>query len=273
MIVGNAEDMQEGSREISGLAGDLAQRTSAQTASIQEAAAALEEITATVKMTADGAGQARQIVSQARTEAEKSGEIVRTAVDAIGRIQKSSQEINTIVDVIDEIAFQTNLLALNAAVEAARAGESGRGFAVVATEVRALASRSAQASKEIRTLISASRAHVEEGVSFVTSAGSTLDRIFTRVVEIDGVITNSANGAREQAAGLQSVNNGVADIDRVTQTNVAMVEQASAASAGLAKRAEELARSVVARFKIGAGAERRLSRVQPEEPTRLRRRA
>jgi len=273
MIVGNAEDMQEGSREISGLAGDLAQRTSAQTASIEEAAAALEEITATVKMTADGAGQARQIVSQARTEVEKSGEIVRTAVDAIGRIQKSSQEINTIVDVIDEIAFQTNSLALNAAVEAARAGESGRGFAVVATEVRALASRSAQASKEIRTLISASRAHVEEGVSLVTSAGSTLDRIFTRVVEIDGVITNIANGAREQAAGLQSVNNGVADIDRVTQTNVAMVEQASAASAGLAKRAEELARSV-ARFKIGAGAERRLSReVQPEKPTPLRRRA
>jgi methyl-accepting chemotaxis protein len=270
-IVGHARDMQDGSQEISGLAVDLSQRAGEQSARLEEAAGALEEVTATVKLTAEGAGHARGIVSQTRREAEKSGEVVRTAVQAIGRIQKSSQEINKIVNVIDEIAFQTNLLALNAGVEAARAGDSGRGFAVVATEVRALAQRSAAASKEIKTLIAASNAHVDEGVDMVTSAGSALERIFAQVSEIDRVVSDIAGGAGEQANQLQGVNTGVADIDRMTQKNSAMVEKTSEASGSLAARAEELVRSV-SRFQIGSGSESTgaLGRRGSEEP-RLRR--
>ena len=248
-IAEGARDLQAGSSEIAGLATDLSQRTGSQTASIEEAAAALEEITTTVRHTADNAGAARQVVSKTRSEAEKSGEVVRTAVEAINRIQHSSQEIAKIVGVIDEIAFQTNLLALNAGVEAARAGESGRGFAVVATEVRALAQRSADASKEIRTLISASGAQVKDGVDLVVSAGAALDRIFAQVSEIDRVVESIAGGAAEQSSGLQSVNKGVSEIDRVNQSNVGIVERTTEACSEVASSAAELAQAV-AMFKV-----------------------
>jgi methyl-accepting chemotaxis protein len=244
-----ARELQAGSSEIAGLAADISSRTGAQTASIQEAAAALEEITTTVRATADNAGQARGVVSKTRGEAEKSGAVVRTAVEAIGRIQQSSQQIEKIIGVIDEIAFQTNLLALNAGVEAARAGESGRGFAVVASEVRALAQRSADASKEIKSLISLSSAHVKDGVDLVVSAGSALDRIFAQVSEIDRVVETIAGGAAEQSTGLQSVNKGVSDIDRVNQSNVSIVERTTSACANVADRATELAQAV-AMFKV-----------------------
>ena len=244
-----ASDLQAGSRDIAGLAADLSARTGSQTASIEEAAAALEQITATVRMTADNAGQARSVVSRTRDEAQKSGALARTAVDAIGRIQQSAREMEKIISVIDEIAFQTNLLALNAGVEAARAGESGRGFAVVATEVRALAQRSANASKEIKTLISASSAQVKEGVDLVVSAGSALDRIAAQVGEIDVVVANIAGGAAEQSTGLQAVNNGVSEIDRMNQSNVEIVERTTSACAEAASRAVDLA-AAVARFQV-----------------------
>ena len=260
-ISDGARDLQAGSREIAGLATDLSARTGSQTASIEEAAAALGEITTTVKLTADNAGQARGVVSKTRAEAEQSGAVVRTAVAAIGRIQQSSQEIEKIVSVIDEIALQTNLLALNAGVEAARAGETGRGFAVVATEVRALAQRSADASKEIKTLISSSSAQVKEGVDLVNSAGAALDRIFAQVSEIDRVVDAIAGGAAEQSTGLQSVNRGVSEIDRMNQSNVDIVERTTSACASVAERAVELA-GAVAKFQV-----------RRAEPTRRRRAA
>ena len=149
-----SDAIESGSREISTAANNLSGRTEQQASTVEEAAAALNEITATVATTAEGANQARDVASVAKGEAEAGGEVVKRAIEAIGRIQKSSHQIADIIGVIDGIAFQTNILALNAAVEAARAGEQGRGFAVVAAEVRSLAQRSAAAAKEIKSLIS-----------------------------------------------------------------------------------------------------------------------
>ena len=166
-VSGNTLAIRADAGEISTAADDLSRRTEQQASSLEETAAALEEITATVKKTAEGAKHARDIVSTAKVDADKSGEVVREAMAAMAGIDKSSKQISEIIGVIDEIAFQTNLLALNAGVEAARAGDAGRGFAVVASEVRALAQRSAQAAKEIKGLISASTAQVDQGVRLV----------------------------------------------------------------------------------------------------------
>ena len=168
----------------------------------------------------------------------------------MGLIEKSSTEISQIIGVIDEIAFQTNLLALNAGVEAARAGEAGRGFAVVASEVRALAQRSAEAAKEIKTLISSSSQQVGRGVSLVGETGIALERIVTQVTQINGVVAEIAASAQEQAAGLQEVNTAVNQMDQVTQQNAAMVEESTAASHALAGEAEALTR-LISRFEIG----------------------
>ena len=249
-ISANAGGIQAGTRDISATANNLSKRTEQQAAGLEEAAAALEQITSTVKMTADGAGHARIIVSETKGEASESSKVVRSAVDAMSRIQKSSQEISQIIGVINEIAFQTNLLALNAGVEAARAGEAGRGFAVVASEVRALAQRSAEAGKEIKALISTSTAQVEEGVDLVNRTGAALERIVTQVTEIDRVVSEIAAGAAEQASGLRGVNSGVADLDRMTQQNAAMMEETTAASHTMAQQAQDLVR-LVARFRIG----------------------
>jgi len=248
-IIANAQEIQAGSRDISATTKDFSKRTEQQAAALEEAAAGLEQITATVKMTADGASHARDIVAKTRLEAGKSGEVVRGAVSAIGRIQSSSQEIGQIIGVINEIALETNLLALNAGVEAARAGDSGKGFAVVAQEIRALAQRSADAGKEIKRLILASSAEVDEGVGLVNDAGTALERIFAQVTEIDNVVSEIAAGASEQALGLRNVNSGVADVDRMTQQNAAIIEGATAASYALAQQAEELAR-LVGHFRI-----------------------
>jgi methyl-accepting chemotaxis protein len=168
----------------------------------------------------------------------------------MSEIEQSAQQISQIIGVIDEIAFQTNLLALNAGVEAARAGEAGRGFAVVASEVRALAQRSAEAAKEIKTLISASTQQVGQGVHLVGETGEALQRIVSRVAEIDSLVSEIAASAQEQAVGLQQVNTAVNQMDQVTQQNAAMVEESTAASHALAGEAETLSGSV-ARFKIG----------------------
>ena len=253
-INAKAEAIRSGTGEISAAADNLSQRTEQQASSLEETAAALEEVTATVKKTAEGAKHARDVVSVAKVDADKSGEVVREAMAAMTGIDKSAKQISQIIGVIDEIAFQTNLLALNAGVEAARAGDAGRGFAVVASEVRALAQRSAQAAKEIKALISASTAQVDQGVLLVTQTGESLGRIVAKVVEINGIVTDIAASAQEQATGLQQINVAVNQMDQVTQKNAAMVEETTAASHALAGETEAL-NGLIERYQVGGLAE------------------
>jgi methyl-accepting chemotaxis protein len=239
-----------GCSEISSASDDLSQRTERQAAGVEQTAAALDEITATVGRSAEGAVRAREVTETAKLAAERSGGVVREAVDAMGGIEASSQEITQIIGVIDEIAFQTNLLALNAGVEAARAGEAGKGFAVVASEVRALAQRSAEAAKEIKALIAASTGQVDQGVRLVSQAGAALAEILGQVAEIDDLVADISSSAREQSTGLIEVNAAVNQMDQVTQQNAAMVEEATAASHALSKEATEL-ETLVGRFRVG----------------------
>ena len=251
-VATNATAVRSGAGEISQASDDLSRRTEQQAASLEETAAALDEITATVRKTAEGAAQSRESVGAAKADAERSGVVVRDAISAMSEIENSSGQISQIIGVIDEIAFQTNLLALNAGVEAARAGDAGKGFAVVASEVRALAQRSAEAAKEIKTLISASSQQVERGVGLVGETGKVLERILTQVTSINGAVTDIASSAQEQATGLQQVNTAINQMDQVTQQNAAMVEQATAASHALSGEAEALSR-LISRFDLGAG--------------------
>ena len=251
VVVANIAGIRSGAGEISQAADDLSRRTEQQAAGLEETAAALDEITATVNKTASGARQASDVVQAAKGDAETSGVIVRDAVQAMQAIENSSSQISQIIGVIDEIAFQTNLLALNAGVEAARAGDAGRGFAVVASEVRALAQRSAEAAKEIKTLISTSTTQVGSGVKLVGQTGEALQRIVDRVAEINGLVSEIAASAQEQAVGLAQVNTAVNQMDQVTQQNAAMVEQSTAASHSLAQEAESLQASV-AQFRVGS---------------------
>jgi methyl-accepting chemotaxis protein len=253
VIQSTSQSIRSGTDEIRAASDDLARRTEQQAASLEETAAALDEITAAVRKTAQGAEAARNVVSTAKLDAEHSGAVVHDAIAAMSKIETSSQEITQIIGVIDEIAFQTNLLALNAGVEAARAGESGRGFAVVAQEVRALAQRSADAAKEIKTLISVSTEQVGSGVDLVGQTGAALDRIVSQVVQLDSSVREIAASAQEQATGLQQINSAINHMDQTTQQNAAMVEESTAASHALSQETEELAR-LVARFEIGAEA-------------------
>lgn len=274
VISGATTNMRSGAGEISQAADDLSRRTEQQAASLEETAAALDEITATVRKTAEGANHARDVVETARTDAERSAEVVGRATSAMGEIEQSSKQIGQIIGVIDEIAFQTNLLALNAGVEAARAGDAGKGFAVVASEVRALAQRSAEAAKEIKTLITASSTQVGQGVELVAETGKALQRIASQVSEISGSVAEIAASAQEQAVGLQQVNTAVNQMDQVTQQNAAMVEESTAASHALANEAVELAR-LMGRFTIGqdndltpARREAPAPRIAPAPPAR-----
>ncbi len=235
--------------EISNATDDLSKRTEQQAMNLEETASALDQITANVKQTAAGVSVARNVIENTKSDAERSSEVVRHAVSAMDGIQQSSEKIGQITSVINEIAFQTNLLALNAGVEAARAGDAGRGFAVVASEVRALAQRSADASKEINTLIATSRPQVEEGVKLVGETGTALGRILTQVAEITDVISNIAKATEEQAIGLTEVNTAINHMDQFTQQNAAMVEQSAAAGQSLARETGELTR-LISRFHI-----------------------
>ena len=239
-IADNTKGFRSGSREIIRASDDLARRTEQQAASLEQTAAALDQITVTVKKTAQGTSEARDAVAAAKGDAEQSGAVVRQTVEAMNGIQGSSRQIGNIIGVIDEIAFQTNLLALNAGVEAARAGDAGRGFAVVATEVRALAQRSSDAAREIKALISASAQQVETGVSLVGETGKALNRIIEQVNRLNALVVDIAASAKEEATGLNEVNNAVNLMDQTTQQNAAMVEETTAAGHNLAKEAEAL---------------------------------
>ncbi len=249
-VSASASTIHSGTQQIATAADDLSRRTEQQAASLEETAAALDEITATVRKTAENANHARDVVSQTRGDAEQSGEIVRQAVAAMVGIEKFSKEIGQIIGVIDEIAFQTNLLALNAGVEAARAGDAGRGFAVVASEVRVLAQRSAQAAREIKTLIASSAEQVGVGVRLVGDTGQALFRIVAQVNTITASVSEIAASAQEQATALHEVNTAVNQMDQVTQQNAAMVEETTAASHNLAQEAGKLSQ-LISRFNLG----------------------
>jgi methyl-accepting chemotaxis protein len=228
---------------------DLSGRTEAQASNLEETAAAMEELTSTVKHNADNASQAHQLVASASNFASEGGQVVGQVVSTMGSISASSGKIVDIISVIDGIAFQTNILALNAAVEAARAGEQGRGFAVVASEVRNLAQRSASAAKEIKLLIDDSVSKVDTGSQLVAQAGTTMDKIVDSVKKVAALMADIANASHEQSQGIAQVNHSITEMDDATQQNAALVEQAAAAANSLQEQTVKLAQ-VVSAFKL-----------------------
>jgi methyl-accepting chemotaxis protein len=249
-VQANAGRISAGAGDIAGASDELSKRTEKQAANVEQTTTALTGIGAAMQKTALGAKRAQNIVFDAKSDAEHSGEIVRHAIHAMSKIEKSSQEISQIIGVIDEIAFQTNLLALNAGVEAARAGEAGRGFAVVAAEVRALAQRSADSAREIKTLISTSSEEVEEGVKLVSDTGASLDRIATKVAAINEVVSDIAANTQTQSLALQELSEAVAELDKVTQDNATMAEKTTAASQSLAGESTALT-TLLTQFNTG----------------------
>jgi len=223
---------------------NLSSRTEQQASSLEETASSMEELTSTVRNNADNAQTANQVAASARSAAEQGGEVVQRAVQAMQQINQASERISEIIGVIDEIAFQTNLLALNASVEAARAGEQGRGFAVVATEVRNLASRSADAAKEIKTLIQDSGDKVRVGSELVNNTGEALEEIVVNVKKVGDIIAEIDAASREQAAGIDQVNQAVNQLDEMTQQNAALAEEISAASVNMTDNANELVSAI-----------------------------
>ncbi|CAN5274548.1 globin-coupled sensor protein [soil metagenome] len=240
-----------GADDIAHAADDLAQRTEQQAATLEQTAAAVEQLTATVDRTARSAKAVSAQVREAAADAQASGAVVTRAAQAMTQIESSSAKVSQILGVIDEIAFQTNLLALNAGVEAARAGDAGRGFAVVAQEVRALAQRSADAAKEIKTLIADSSRQVGEGVDLVGQTGAALRGIVDKVGAIDALVDEIAASANEQASALGQVNVAVNQLDQVTQRNTAMVQQSTQATHALRAEAADLSNHVGG-FRTGA---------------------
>jgi len=228
---------------------DLSRRTEEQASNLEETASAMEELTATVRQNADSAREAREVAARSNAVADSSGAMMAQVIDTMGGIQSSSGKIADIIGVINSIAFQTNILALNAAVEAARAGEQGRGFAVVATEVRGLAQRSAQAAREIKSLIDDSVDKVETGAELVNKVGGTMSTMVTEFRTLDQMVTDIAGASGEQSQGIEQVNRAVTEMDEMTQQNAALVEQATAAAKSLQEQASELVRSV-SRFRL-----------------------
>ncbi|EGT5711069.1 HAMP domain-containing protein [Cronobacter dublinensis subsp. dublinensis] len=248
----SSESIYTGAGEISAGSNDLSARTEQQAASLEETAASMEQLTATVKQNSDNARQASQLAKNASETADKGGRVVENVVQTMKSIAESSQQIAHITSVIDSIAFQTNILALNAAVEAARAGEQGRGFAVVAGEVRTLASRSANAAKEIKALIENSVNRVDTGSGQVQEAGDTMKEIVQAVTRVTDIMGEIASASDEQSRGIEQVSLAVSQMDSVTQQNAALVQESAAAAAALEDQAEQL-RQAVAAFKVSRG--------------------
>ncbi|MNV34957.1 Methyl-accepting chemotaxis protein I [compost metagenome] len=246
-----ANAIYSGASEISVGNNDLSSRTEQQAASLEETAASMEQLTATVKQNAENARQASNLALSASETAQKGGKVVDNVVQTMRDIAGSSQKIADIISVIDGIAFQTNILALNAAVEAARAGEQGRGFAVVAGEVRNLASRSANAAKEIEGLIADSVSRVEQGAKIVNDTGTTMEAILRAVTEVTTIMKQIASASEEQSKGISQVGVAITQMDGVTQQNASLVEQVSAAASALERQTEELQRSVQ-KFRLSA---------------------
>ncbi|PPK44568.1 methyl-accepting chemotaxis sensory transducer with Cache sensor [Trinickia symbiotica] len=246
-----AENINVGASEIAAGNIDLSQRTEQQAAALVQTASSMDEMTANVKLNADSASQAAHLAEQAADVATRGSSVVDDVVRTMSEITSSSQKIGDIIGVIDGIAFQTNILALNAAVEAARAGEQGRGFAVVASEVRSLAQRSATAAKEIKALIESSTSTVDQGAALVANAGSTMGEIVQSVRRVNEILEEISHASREQSAGIEQVNRAVGEMDKVTQQNAALVEQAAAAAQSLKDQAGVL-RDAISGFRLPA---------------------
>jgi methyl-accepting chemotaxis protein len=248
----SSDSIATGSAQIASGNADLSQRTEEQASALQQTAASMDQLGSTVKANAENARQANQLALSASTVAVKGGEVVGQVVVTMKGINDSSKKIADIISVIDGIAFQTNILALNAAVEAARAGEQGRGFAVVASEVRSLAQRSAEAAKEIKSLITASVERVEQGTALVDQAGSTMTEVVNSIKRVTDIMGEISVASNEQSTGVSQVGDAVTQMDQVTQQNAALVEQSAAAAESLKQQAQQLV-SAVAVFRLGGG--------------------
>ena len=251
----NSESVATASSQIAQGNQDLSQRTEQQASALQQTAASMEELSTTVKQNADNAMQANQLAQSASTVAVEGGEVVSHVVETMRGINDSSRKIADIIGVIDSIAFQTNILALNAAVEAARAGEQGRGFAVVASEVRNLAQRSAEAAREIKTLITASVERVEQGTALVDRAGATMNEVVTSIRRVTDIVAEISSASSEQSAGVAQIGQAVTQMDQATQQNAALVEESAAAAESLKSQAQQLVQAVAV-FRTSVGARR-----------------
>ena len=245
----SAEGLAAASAEIADGNQDLSNRTEQQASALEQTAASMEQLNATVKQNAQSANTANQLSMSASTVAVQGGQVVTEVVSTMREINESSRKISDIISVIDSIAFQTNILALNAAVEAARAGEQGRGFAVVASEVRSLAGRSAEAAKEIKSLISASVERVEAGTALVDKAGATMTEVVSSIRRVTDIMGEISSASSEQSAGVAQVGEAVTHMDRATQQNAALVEQMAAAASNLRTQSQDLV-GTVAQFKL-----------------------
>jgi methyl-accepting chemotaxis protein len=243
-VQSSAANCNTASQEIATGNQDLSQRTERTASSLQQIASSMVQLTGTVRQTADSARTAHQLANSASDAAGKGGQVVAQVVSTMDEISTSSRQIGEIIGTIDGIAFQTNILALNAAVEAARAGEQGRGFAVVAGEVRSLAKRSADAAREIKSLIGTSVGRVEVGSRLVAEAGTSMQDIVRSVQRVSDIIGEISLAANEQSSGLVSVNQSVGQLDQMTQQNAALVEQSAAAAESLRDQASRLAEVV-----------------------------
>ncbi|MGY4879008.1 methyl-accepting chemotaxis protein [Vreelandella aquamarina] len=245
----NAQSVEVASGEIAQGNQDLAQRTEEQSASLVQTASSMEEITATVRQSAENAQQAQRMTKDVAQEAQDAASVAIRAQEAMQQIHDANDQVTTIIAAIDNIAFQTNLLALNASVEAARAGEHGRGFAVVADEVRKLASRSSEEADQIRRLIDNNVAKINEGEALVTSTSDTLKNISQRVQKVASLVDEMASATHEQSSGIEEINRAMTQLEEVTQQNAALVEQVAAASRSLDEQAEEMA-EMMSRYQV-----------------------